>query len=379
MEHIYLYGDIYSEDSEFAESYGIVSMSTIQRQLAAIQGDEITVHIRSNGGSVIEGFGIYDILKTSGKKITTIAEGMCASIATVIFLAGDERKITENCEFLIHMPWGLAIGTADDLENAADEIREAEDKIIDFYVAKTGADREILVSYMEKDKVIDAKQAKNLGFATEIVQTVSNEIRQNFIAAQIKSKTDIMTILDKLTGLKNSMFPPKTEEEAPIEILALDVITANAEVTLRIQADGDPNVGDAVTLASGGSADGEHLMPNGDKYIVASGKLTEIQPKEVIEENPEVTELQAKVDEQAEIIATKDAEILALTTEHTDLKNSMLDLEAKVDAEIEEIKRLTVSNYKAPEKEEQFRKTEESEQTLNEKIKAKLEERKNKK
>jgi ATP-dependent Clp endopeptidase proteolytic subunit ClpP len=376
MEHIYLYGDISPDDGDFANMFGTVSLSSLQKQIQATQSEDITIHIRSHGGSVMEGFAIYDFLKTCSKNITMVAEGICASIATVVFLAGNERKITENCEFLIHFPMGIAAGTADELEATAEVVREAENKIIDFYVAKTGADRDILISYMEKDKIIDAKQAKNLGFVTEIIPTINAEMRSKLVAQSI-NKSNMTSFKEKVDSIINSLKGLVSKNE-PETIVNLEVMTANADVTLNIKANGEAKVGDEVTLKDGGSAEGEHLMPNGDKYIVASGKLSEIIPYSEPVENPEVVEMTAKLEaKEAEIIALKETNEL-LKSEMEKNKTEQTTALGELAKEIEAIKKLTVSNYQPPKPTEQFRK-DESDKSFADKVKERQNELKNKK
>ena len=106
VANIYIYGEIgYGFQDSIASEYGYVTVKDVVKQLGSVgEAEEIIVHIHSNGGGVDEGFAIHDILRATGKKITTINEGMCASIATIILLAGDTRIATENSTTLIHFP-----------------------------------------------------------------------------------------------------------------------------------------------------------------------------------------------------------------------------------------------------------------------------------
>ena len=138
--HIQAYGDIENAQNAGASDYGIVSLKSIADQLATMPDAEgIVVHIHSRGGNVDEGFAIHDLLVNSGKEITTIVEGMCASIATVLSLAGTRREMTANSSFYIHNPFTMTMGNAAELSKTAELVRAEENKLIDFYVKRPQA------------------------------------------------------------------------------------------------------------------------------------------------------------------------------------------------------------------------------------------------
>jgi len=111
---IKLYGEVVS----FADlqKEGFVNLSYLQKQLQKAGGKDVKVRINSVGGDVDEGFAMYSELRRYAKennaKITTLAEGRCASIATIIFLAGDVRIVTEYTEPFVHNAWCYTMGNA---------------------------------------------------------------------------------------------------------------------------------------------------------------------------------------------------------------------------------------------------------------------------
>jgi ATP-dependent Clp endopeptidase proteolytic subunit ClpP len=155
---IFIHGDIIPWQDSSSEDWGMVNLKSVTRQLRDAKddgADTIDVHIHSNGGDVTEGFAIHDVLVNSGMKVNTIVDGSCYSIATVIFLAGSKRSMSKNSQLMIHNPFGFAGGTADDIEKYADQVRDAENKILDFYIEKTGADRDQLSAMMKEETFID--------------------------------------------------------------------------------------------------------------------------------------------------------------------------------------------------------------------------------
>ena len=139
--------------------------------------DNFIIKINSRGGDVQEGWTIHDLIVNSGKRIKTIGEGKIYSIATIIFLAGTEREIMKNADGLIHNPFIPEYTLADsygsdDLIKIADSLIQEEQKILDFYAERTGADKAKLAEYMKEDTKLSAEDMLSLGFATKIIEPV---------------------------------------------------------------------------------------------------------------------------------------------------------------------------------------------------------------
>lgn len=216
VTHIYVYGDMINAQSTEVDDFGCVSLTSVMNQFNKNPNcDEVIVHIHSCGGDVYEGFAIHDFLVNTGKKVTTIVEGLCASIATVIFLAGSVRQLTENSRFLIHNPWVFTEGNADELETVAAALRKEQQKMLEFYVEKTDGDVNALQVLMNKDEVIDAEDALALGFATEVIETVKamakvrNAAHAKIILNSLKIKNKKMKVENK-TKLKGLLLKAKS-------------------------------------------------------------------------------------------------------------------------------------------------------------------------
>lgn len=184
------------------------SLKNLNEELAANPNStEIIVHINSGGGLVSEGFAIYDKLVSLNKPVTTIVEGMCGSIATVIAQAGSrgKRKMFQNSEYFIHnplwVPGGPDAHTADELEMLTAELRKNEDRLIDFYVKNTTASREDLSAKMKVETTLTAQEAKAMGFIDEVINTDVRAMVRYKIAAAVsvpaKQNNNIMADLKK--------------------------------------------------------------------------------------------------------------------------------------------------------------------------------------
>lgn len=273
MAVLNIHSDIESEAQKACTSFwGMepgVSFRDINEFCDSLPAEDkvIDVHIHCNGGDVLEGWAIYDRLRATGKEITTIVDGTAASMATVIMMAApkERRKAYANAQILVHNPWldpawvgSNGIATADDLEKAAQQLKEQQDRILDLYVERCGCDREEMAALMAEDKFISVERAMELGMVGEIIAPISAKRVNN------------MNIKDKIINAINSVFG--TEEPAPV--MAMELATASGD-TLRIEREeGAPAVGDVA------EPDGEWLMPDNTTIVVENGVITEIRQAE---------------------------------------------------------------------------------------------------
>lgn len=260
--------------------------------------DAIDLLLHCNGGEVREGWAIVDKLRSTGKKITAIIEGDCASMATVVLLAASERKAHPHASLLIHKPYypeyTLANAyRADELEALAASLREDERKMLDFYVERTGADRAELETLMGEDKFIDMERAKELGFIQTIIPAASASAGGSKSAKAAAWQQKTITNNQKSMATKTTKNEDKSILRKAIAALAaavgLDAPTAvNYELntesgdTITIdKPDGeDPAVGDSA------SPDGEHKMPDGKTIVIEGGIITEIREADGEDEDP---------------------------------------------------------------------------------------------
>jgi ATP-dependent protease ClpP protease subunit len=170
--HVYIDGVIGESGGIFAEQGFTKKDLDVALANATDETTDVIVHINSPGGYVTDGFAIHDLLKTSGYKVTTIIEGLCGSIATVIALAGDVRKIHANSEFFVHPPFASYIEKldADEAQRLADELKAIQERLLNFYVEATGRDRSDLEPLVMDSTTLSAQRALELNFCTEIVQ-----------------------------------------------------------------------------------------------------------------------------------------------------------------------------------------------------------------
>lgn len=154
------FGDINSESlgewqKYYPEDKAPKDVQDFLDQLGGVQ--KINVHINSGGGSVFGGIAIYNILKRHSAEITVYVEGLAASIASVIAMAGDRIIIPANAQMMIHKPSSIAWGSADDMRKEADVLDGCQKVILSTYMqhAKEGVTPEQI------NALIDAETWKN--------------------------------------------------------------------------------------------------------------------------------------------------------------------------------------------------------------------------
>ena len=139
-------------------------------ELAECIGD-ITVWINSPGGDVVAGSQIYTALKEHKGQVTVKIDGIAASAASVIAMAGDFVYMSPTSLLMIHDPMTIAMGNENDMEQAINILRECKESIINAYALKTGISRAKVSRLMSDETWMNAKKAVELGFADKILYT----------------------------------------------------------------------------------------------------------------------------------------------------------------------------------------------------------------
>jgi ATP-dependent protease ClpP protease subunit len=136
-------------------------------QLKNLNTRRLNVRVNSPGGDVFDGFAIYEALNRHPAEVTVYIDGLAASIASVIAMAGKRIVIAETGRVMIHNVTTVAWGTAAELRKQADICDQLTQTIISVYEARTGADRATLARWMDEETWFDADQALGKKFADE--------------------------------------------------------------------------------------------------------------------------------------------------------------------------------------------------------------------
>ncbi len=353
QHHIFIYALI--GDPESFNGAPTVTPADIQNQInkAPAGTEELVVHIHSRGGGVDDGFAIHEMLVNSGMKIRTIIEGMCASIATVIALAGSVRQMTKNSELMIHNPYappGAISGDADDVQVAADRLAATELRVINFYNEKTGMKTTELDDLMKAETKMDAPTAKDNGFITEVLP----ELKAVAVLKDENSKdsnpnTSLMNKMMKsvsaLTGKMDS-YMKKVEKATGVTFEEKDNNdddTQNRDFTLTtgqvISTDVDEDIaeGQAVTWRETGAevADGDITLEDGTVLVIVDSKISEVKSTDEGSGHEDGDDDKNKdkkmtIKEATAKIKQLEGEKASLTSENSGLKESKKEVEKEV-------------------------------------------------
>lgn len=200
---LYIYGDITSWPWQESD----VSSYTLSRALQSLDADSVKVYINSYGGEVAEATAIYNQLKNSKAKVTTVCDGFACSAASVIFMAGDERIMNKASRLMIHNAMSGAWGNAQELRKAADDIENINELSITAYMEHVNISQEKLQELMDGESWIKPEDAVEMGFATGIVSN------SNTNGPSQSARSAVMAALDGARTPKDSSVVPETPAE----------------------------------------------------------------------------------------------------------------------------------------------------------------------
>ncbi|HJV96245.1 MAG TPA: head maturation protease, ClpP-related, partial [Albitalea sp.] len=134
----------------------------------AKDADEVLVAVNSGGGDVFDGFAIYNALRRYSGKVTARVDGIAASAASLVVMAGDTIVMPENAMMMIHNAWTIAAGDAAQMRKTAELLDKTRDGIVAAYRHKSGLSDDEIVGMMDSETWMTASEAKDLGFADHI-------------------------------------------------------------------------------------------------------------------------------------------------------------------------------------------------------------------
>jgi ATP-dependent Clp protease, protease subunit len=164
---------------------------------------DLTVRINSPGGSVFDGIAIYNALKRHDARITVWVDGIAASIASVIAMAGDEVVMPENAMLMIHDPSALVIGTAADMRGMADALDKMKAGMVAAYRDKSGRDDAEIEALMQAEAWLSAEEAVDLGLADRVEQPV--RMAAHFDLSRFRNPPPQLAALTTTTSQEDAM------------------------------------------------------------------------------------------------------------------------------------------------------------------------------
>ena len=210
---VYIYSDIV--DDVTASVYGqanieLMSAGKFQKMLDEKKdAKQINLYINSSGGDVMDGVAIYSQIRRHQAHVTAYIDGWACSIASVIPMAADKVVMSNASMMMIHHPWTVALGNADELRKTADTLDSIlEGSIIPAYKSKCGdkiSDSE-LREFLKNEKMLTAKECLEFGFCDEITEKKSTEEEAKDAVAEAQNQAKI-SFMNKLNEMYASLKP----------------------------------------------------------------------------------------------------------------------------------------------------------------------------
>ena len=215
---LFLNGTI-AEDSWFDDD---VTPQLFKDELCAGEGD-ITVWINSPGGDCVAAAQIYNMLTTYKGNVTVKIDGIAASAASVIAMAGDKVLMSPVSMMMIHNPATIAFGDHTEMQKAIDMLNGVKESIINAYVIKTGLSRAKLSHLMDEETWMDANKAMEFGFADDVLKRDTDNVEDN-VEDSIPSVSSILfsqkavsnSLVNKLAAKYGEKDKPSVVQETEI-------------------------------------------------------------------------------------------------------------------------------------------------------------------
>lgn len=182
--------------------------------------DELVIRINSPGGYVMEGLAIYNAIvreQNKGRSIEVHIDGLCASMASVIAMAGEKIIMADNALMMIHNPWDCACGDAAELRRQADKLDLIRDQLVGIYSGQTGLSAEELIPMLDAETWLSAEQALDQKFITEIapaLQMAACDIK----AFGFRKAPDSPLITAMGMSSKRAAVPAPQSKETPMNL-----------------------------------------------------------------------------------------------------------------------------------------------------------------
>lgn len=260
-----------------------VTPAEFRSELANHSGP-ISVRINSPGGDVFAGVAIYNALRDHAGEVTVKVDGLAASIASVIAMAGDEIVMLPGAMMMVHQPWSIAMGNADELAEAAAELEKiCEGTLVPIYAARTGkSEDEIRALLKSGDTWMTAEEAVEMGFATK-----AESAKTPSTSASVKN------IMNFASAIKEAVMQPAMALQAKVKAEEEEVqhaddtpqpVEETVEPPVEIAADPKPE---------------EQVTNNNEEPIMEENPTNKTNTEQIAQDQVIAPQSQAAVDTKA--------------------------------------------------------------------------------
>jgi len=176
---------------------GGVTAKTVKEQIdQAGPHTSLAVRINSPGGDAFEGIAIHNLLRAQNKPVNVFVDGIAASAASIIAMAGDTRTMGSNAMMMIHNAWSSCIGYAEDMRKMADTLDKVSGAVAQTYIDRAGLSQDEVKSLMDAESWLSAKECVSNGLATTIAEADDDDALA--LARTFKSLARLKNVPEKL-------------------------------------------------------------------------------------------------------------------------------------------------------------------------------------
>lgn len=250
----------------------------------------LTVSVNSPGGDVFAGVSIYNALREFDGEVTVRVDGIAASIASVIAMAGDKIIMAPGSMMMIHKPWTLAIGDANELDKVKEVLNGIEKSIVPIYASRTGKSAEEIQDLLDAETWMTAEQAVEMGFADDLIEAKKSSFSDAFKNAlngqfAYNMSATKKPLEDLVAKVKADAEPPA----APESVEATNVPTTTNEATDEVVEpeatdEGEPTAEETVT----NTPEKENEMDEDKNKALAQAQVIEPASQAPVVEKPKV-------------------------------------------------------------------------------------------
>tara|TARA_R110001592_G_scaffold92874_2_gene270209 strand:+ start:2560 stop:3552 length:993 start_codon:yes stop_codon:yes gene_type:complete len=217
-------------------SFDLTAKSIIE-QLNDADGQDVLVRINSVGGDVFEGMAIYNALKKYNGKVKIEIEGLSASMASIIMLAGDDVSASENSLIMIHNPSAGVMGESKDLSKRADLLDKMKTQMVNIYTGATNIPEKKVIKMMDEETWFTSEEALEVGLINNVTEaikvaahfdlgTITNNVPE-WVAEKYtnKNNNEMEEVKNMFEELKTAIasFVTSTKEEIVAENVVVNI------------------------------------------------------------------------------------------------------------------------------------------------------------
>jgi ATP-dependent Clp protease, protease subunit len=195
-----------------------VTAKTVKAEIdAAGAFSKIAVRINSPGGDAFEGVAIFNLLRAQGKPIAVFVDGIAASAASIVAMAGDTRTMGAGAMLMIHNAWSTCVGYAEDMRKMADVLDSVSSSVAETYITRAGLTAEKTKELMDGESWLNAAASVELGLATGIAAQGDDDGSALALARSFKALSRLRAV-PEILKTEEPEEPEKPEEpEEPEE------------------------------------------------------------------------------------------------------------------------------------------------------------------